>query len=101
MIKYPDILHDETGNYPSEEALEFIKNFDCLKYGCLALAEFIEQVWWAPEWGYSMKGNKLHLSTGGWSGNEEIISAMKDNFSFWWTCWEQTRRGGHYIFEIK
>lgn len=100
----PAVLHDDTGDYPSDEALEFIKKFDCAKYGCLALAEFIEQVWWAAEWGYLMKGKRvkhLYLSTGGWSGNEEIMSALQDNFLFWSMCWKQTRRGGHYIFEIR
>jgi hypothetical protein len=100
----PTVLHDETGDYPSDESLEFIKKFDCLKYGCLPLLEFIEQIWWASEWGYCLKGKRvkrLYLSTGGWSGNEEIISALHDNFMFWSMCWKQSRRGGHYIFEIK
>jgi len=100
----PAVLHDETGEYPSDEALEFIKKFDCAKYGCLALAEFIRDVWWAAEWGYLMKGKRmkrLYLSTGGWSGNEYIISALQDNYIFWTICWRQTRRGGHYIFEIR
>ena len=42
---------------------------------------------------------KLHYSTGGWSGHEEIISELEKTF-FWMFCWEQSRRGGHYIFEI-
>lgn len=100
----PAVLHDDTGNYPSEESLEFIKKFDCAKYGCLALAEFIEQVWWAADWGYRIEGKdkkKLDLSTGGLSWNEDIILALKENLLFWKLCWVQSRRGGHYTFEIK
>ena len=29
------------------------------------------------------------------------MSALQDNFLFWSMCWKQTRRGGHYIFEIR
>ncbi len=100
----PSVLHDETGNYPSNESLEFIKTFDVIKYGNLALAEFIEQIWWCADWGYCLKGKrvkKLFLSTGGWSGNEDIIHSLSRNFIFWSMCWMQQRRGGHYIFEIK
>ena len=100
-IIYPSVLHDETGDYPSDEALEFIEKFDCSEYGCMVLAKFIEEAWWASEWGYKMKGKTLHLSTGGWSGNEDIIRALRNNFLFWSMCWYQSNRGGHYIFKIK
>lgn len=38
------------------------------------------------------------VSTGGWSGNESIIYAMKANTLFWSMHWEQSVRGGHYRF---
>ena len=41
----------------------------------------------------------LELHTGGWSGNEDIIDKLSDTL-FWMICWESTRRGGHYYFEI-
>jgi len=43
---------------------------------------------------------KFYYSTGGWSGHEDLISELEGTF-FWMFCWEQSRRGGHYIFEIK
>lgn len=42
---------------------------------------------------------KFYYSTGGWSGHEELIEELKKTW-FWFFCWEQSRRGGHYIFEI-
>ena len=42
---------------------------------------------------------KFYYSTGGWSGHEEIIDELEKTW-FWMFCWEQSRRGGHYIFEI-
>ncbi len=101
FIEEPENLHDDTGEYPSEETLEFIRNFDCAKNRCLYLAKFIEKIWWAADWGYTMKGKKLYLSTGGWSGNEEIIDALQSNHVFWLMCWYETKRGGHYTFIIK
>lgn len=38
-------------------------------------------------------------STGGWSGNESIIGAMQKNRMVWNFLWEQSRRGGHYVFD--
>ena len=41
------------------------------------------------------------VSTGGWSGNESIIGAMKENTDYLYTfiafAW---RRGGHYEWRI-
>jgi len=42
----------------------------------------------------------LRISTGGWAGNEMIISALQSNILFWYHFWHSTRRGGIYIFDI-
>jgi len=41
------------------------------------------------------------VSTGGWSGNEELIGAMRMNFILWSQWWWSSRRGGHYVFARK
>lgn len=98
--------------YPHDEDLEKVRTWDLTKDFNVELPkflDFIQENWWSPDWGWHIKEeeedgkkkNKLYLSTGGWSGNEDMIAAMKQNFIFWTMCWEQSRRGGHYIFEIK
>lgn len=54
--------------------------------------------WWMPDWGIRRVRSRLYMSTGGWSGNEEIIRAMRENFIMWDKTWHSVRRGGHYVF---
>jgi hypothetical protein len=49
--------------------------------------------------GVEHDGRKLELHTGGWSGNEEIISVLQ-NSMFWVMYWQKSERGGHYYFEL-
>jgi len=103
-------MRDEWVNdvYPSEEELEQIKNWD-RKQGYKELIDLIQSLWWHPELGFKLyKGRnsilhrsmmKLELHTNGWFGNQEIIKALQDNL-FWLLFWEESRRGGHYHFEI-
>lgn len=102
-----DELLDDDG-YPTESALEIVKLWHWTdKRGWF---DFIKSIWWTPSWGWhehqKSKDEKviihtLELSTGGWSGNESVISAMQDNTMLWHMTWVQSRRGGHYIFELK
>lgn len=39
----------------------------------------------------------LELTTGGWSGNEEIIDILC-NKMFWFLWWQESKRGGYYKF---
>jgi hypothetical protein len=95
-------LLDDDG-YPTDEFLEKIKTWD-YKDGFDELLEFameghIYPNYWSRE---KIDGKSVwKISTGGWSGNESIIQALKQNAIFWMVCWVQSRRGGHYIFECK
>lgn len=51
--------------------------------------------------GLDKPAHVYEISTGGWSGNEEIIAAMRDNIACWHSTWEATRRGGHYTFAVQ
>lgn len=38
--------------------------------------------------------------TGGWSGNESIIEAMRENVVLWFMLWESSHRGGKYVLRL-
>ena len=85
--------------YPTERSLVFIAEYDCSN-GIDNLMQFVEDMWHFGDWGYSRKEDSWELHTGGWSGNEDIIGALADNRVFWMLYWEQSRRGGHYLFDL-
>ena len=103
----PAVLLDDEG-YPTEEYLKFIKDFT---NETMPIIDFVLGVlqngWYFGDWGFKLgkkyKGiRKLELHTGGWSGNEEIISAIKSNI--WLTHFKMKyvkwHIGGHFHFEI-
>ena len=90
------------GEYPDDKELDKIKNW---QGESLELMEYIKPMWKYFDCGYWIENKKTpiyhyELSTGGWSGNEDIIGAMMENTLFWIKNWYQSRRGGHYIFKI-
>lgn len=102
----PEIFLDEDG-YPTEEYLNFIKNFNHETMPILDFVEVLQDGWYFGDWGFKLhrkyKGKiKLELHTGGWSGNEEIIETILKNiwlthFNMRYVRWHT---GGHYYFEI-
>ena len=105
-----DALDDD--GYPTQEALDVIETwFDYTEEGKRGWFEFIHSIWHLKSWGWSSgestdeynKDQKITLfeiSTAGWSGNESIIATMQKNI-LWSITWVQSRRGGHYTFEIQ
>lgn len=93
-------------NYPDEHDLDVIREWECKTADDLHnLFIYIESRWWMPDWGWWQftdgKGQTFfHVATGGWSGNEDLIAALQDNFIAWHLCFEALHRGGHYIFRI-
>jgi hypothetical protein len=98
-------LFDSDG-YPSEHSLELIANWDISKVE--EWFAFIEKLWYYDTCIRSQYFDEEHdrwktryeLHTMGWSGNESIIQAMSENIILWSMTWFQSRRGGHYVFEI-
>ena len=88
------------GDYPTRFALQRIQKWDCVDDGAPeSLLAFIrDECWWMPEWGWEEKRGVYWISTGGWSGNEEIIGALRQNSLFWSLCFISMRTGGHYTF---
>lgn len=88
--------------YPTEVELKYIREYDFTN-GIEPLLEFLKDIWAYPD-RIVIKGKKvkwMYLSTGGWSGNEDIIGALMDNYVFWIMCWRKSTRGGHYWFKIR
>jgi len=102
--------------YPTEETLQTISEWDDLSdEGYLMWVQFIKKAWhWEElvivgesenlmvrEASKTLKCDKyvLGISTGGWSGNESIISAMQDNI-LWMVNFLNHRVGGHYEFKL-
>jgi hypothetical protein len=87
---------DDDG-YPEEDELKQIAEWP---YTDIAgLLEFAQPMWSYPDRWWT-EGDALHLSTGGWSGNEILVGAMQENRMFWAICWISSRRGGHYSFDL-
>lgn len=81
--------------YPTDEELRKIEVWDMHDFD--GLMEYIEPMWKGMGAWYQ-KGRKYRIATGGWSGNEDIIVALKRNNMFWARCWMMSARGGLYIF---
>ncbi len=81
--------------YPSDDDLKTIENWPIEDlHGLMA---FIKELWEYDAFQY--KGDDIYvLATSGWSGNEDIISAMMDNQIFWLMYWEESSRGGRHVF---
>lgn len=100
---------DEDG-YPTELACDRIKYWHWSDIR--GWFKYIEGLWHLHSFGWSEDAHAKHewkdgetvhrynISTAGWSGNETLISAMEENWMLWGITWVQSRRGGHYIFEI-
>jgi hypothetical protein len=100
-------LDDE--GYPTELALERIERWQSNDTnGCL---EFVRSIW--SDYGSATntlspdeakvvgveEGHRyLRLATGGWSGNESLLSALKRNRFIWLFTWRLSASGGLYIF---
>lgn len=101
----------DADGYPTEETLKAIAAWPWRE--SKDLLDFCRKAWRYPDYWRSRevganegrhflgyKGTLHEVSTGGWSGNESIISALEENCMFMATCWIESRRGGHYIFQL-
>jgi hypothetical protein len=107
-MNIPDTLLDNDG-YPTEEWLEFIRNYTpSQELPILKFVELLEEGWYFAPWGFTLKRKnkgkqKLLLSTGGWSGNEEIVESILSNLNLaaFHIRYKSWKAGGHHEFEIK
>lgn len=109
MHRLMQLDHLDEDGYPTEDALDLITiwHWDDAR----GWFDFIKSIWAYRDWGWKEQEvideitNKkewcYYISTAGWSGNESIIRAMEKNTWMWGLNWVQSRRGGHYIFQLK
>ena len=98
----------DINGYPTEEALAKISNWsndsisDCF--------DFIKELWSYPDYwrekvffdeGEEKWKKQIDMSTGGWSGNEDLLAALRNNILIWSSAWVLCARGGKFIFEIE
>lgn len=92
----------DSDGYPTQEELQAILDFE----GSPAeFVEYINSLWWHD--GFTVKNGRgtfgpvkrCYLSTWGWSGNEEIVSWIEKTW-FSYLHWQESRRGGHYTYEV-
>lgn len=94
-MKHPTFDAD---GYPTEETLQAIRDWKG-EGGFAALFAFIREAWYYPDY-WTTEGMEHHASTGGWSGNEDLIGALQANCVAWSLCWWSSQRGGRYVFRI-
>lgn len=99
----------DSDNYPEETELQTIREWPLKsRADFAALFTYVHERWAFDYWQkedatddvVGRRVTRYEISTGGWSGNEDLLGAMRDNRIFWGCCWVQSRRGGHYIFEL-
>ena len=74
--------------------LEIIKRWD---KEFVSLMDYVKKFWAG---GWEENEGVYELTTDGLSENEQIINAMQENVLFWDVCWEESKRGGYYRFDL-
>ena len=86
--------------YPTQEALDMITNWEIKKRSDYhTLMAFVKSMWAYAPMAFRKYRERYTLITLGWSGNENIIGALHDNFVFKAVCWESSQRGGRHCYE--
>ena len=92
-------LHPEfdSHGYPTEKTLEIIASWPPEQFA--HLLDYVREAW--SDYGRIWKeGGDIKMATGGWSGNESIARALRENRVFHALYWQSSHRGGLDIFRI-
>jgi hypothetical protein len=89
--------------YPTDETLRIVREWKH-ENRFNNLMAFVRDAWKYDGFNTTLredgKAFVYTVHTFGWSGNEELIGALSGNQLFWALCWQESRRGGHYRFEV-
>lgn len=83
---------DDDG-YPTQDTLDRLASWDPADFE--GLARFLVDLWIYDD-AIELEGDGLRLSTGGWSGHEDVLGAV--NRKWWFFHWQSSERGGHHVF---
>jgi hypothetical protein len=87
---------DEDG-YPTEQTLDAIRTWDYKDWS--GLIEFIATA--MHRYGVVRKKKSVvEFVTGGWSGNEECLGALRSNVMIFALYWESSHRGGMEVYRL-
>jgi len=90
--------------YPDERDLERIKSYSLMEGSIEELLQLIvdnsNYSGAGPCQSTVRRGQYFEYHTFGWSGNEDVIDAVRSNFMFWALAWVCSYRGGHYYFDL-
>ena len=102
-IKVYEIDPETGGIYPTKEFITLLRRYD-RQIPFSKLLEMLKQGWAYSKSGYyklDKEKKLLHLSTAGWSGNEEIMRAILCNPQMEkYMFLLEYKQGGHYLFRI-
>lgn len=112
-VGFPDFfeLFDENG-YPTQEALDYIQDFPFDAARLEEILDFAGTLWHWPDYWVKTSdcfddnsyGGKPYIRyvfhTGGWSGNEDVVTAMEENMLIKMMAPYSWSRGGHYEYRI-
>lgn len=88
-----------------EDALDQIRNWP-ISRSYILLFEFIKHKVWRHGFGQLSASSvddgavEYTFTTGGWSENEEILEALKQQRLAWALTWQRSERGGKHVFRV-
>lgn len=95
MDKHPTFT---ANGYPTAKTKRVIKEWEF--QDAPGWLQYVREAWDHKRGEIWEENGLLKMMTGGWSGNEEIISAMRENFALWGLLWESSHRGGLDVFNL-
>jgi hypothetical protein len=84
--------------YPADETLQRIREWPVTDLR--GLFEFVREAWNWPTQLWTETDAAIICCAGGWSGNEDLIGALKANAAAWTLTWYQSTRGGRFEFRL-
>lgn len=112
--EWAELLEMDADGYPNDEAVEALAAVDVQSFeDCAVILETLRAIWRWPSYFKrgSLRGVRHHpdwpsrrlwrVSTGGWSGHEDLLGALERNAMFQSFAARSWSRGGHYVFETQ